>query len=69
MRILRIVGSQALPCGCLVGHYELYSGQIVRLIDYHSETCPLASHRVNSVLPDMVMEAPSLDHTEHRVAS
>lgn len=39
MRILRAVASEAHECGCLVGIYETYGGEIVRLVDEVGEDC------------------------------
>lgn len=50
MRILRIVGSQALPCGCFAGLYELFSGPTVRIVDSQGANCHAATHRVGAVL-------------------
>jgi hypothetical protein len=46
MRLLRGLGSQLLPCGCLAGVYETYAGETVAIIDAHGEQCEDATHRV-----------------------
>jgi len=33
MRIQRVVGSEIHPCKCIVGIYETFSGEIVRVVD------------------------------------
>lgn len=43
MRVLRILNSDTLACGCFVGVYELYNGETIALVDAPAETC--ASHR------------------------
>lgn len=48
MRILRVVGSRSLPCGCLVGRYETYGGRCVELIDYLDGRCLLPEHQALS---------------------
>lgn len=39
MRILRAVASEAHQCGCLLGIYETYDGEIVRLVDEVGDGC------------------------------
>ena len=39
MRILRGLSSYLLQCGCLVGVYETYNGEIVRLVDNCGNAC------------------------------
>lgn len=46
MRLLRGLGSQLLPCGCLAGVYETYAGTTVAIIDARGEQCEDATHRV-----------------------
>ena len=45
MRILRVVGSRTLPCGCFAGIYETYGGQCVEFIDELARNCEVAEHR------------------------
>lgn len=51
MRILRGVGSQTLPCGCLIGLYETYGGPVVALVDARGSTCSDEQHRVDHAVP------------------
>lgn len=44
MRVLRTLTSETLPCGCLVGVYELYNGRTKAVIDV--PVCTRADHRV-----------------------
>ncbi len=37
--IRRCVGSRRLPCGCVVGVYELFNGKSVAVIDDRAEQC------------------------------
>jgi hypothetical protein len=39
MGILRGVSGKVLGCGCLIGVYETYTGEVVHVIDAVSETC------------------------------
>jgi hypothetical protein len=52
MRILRVVRSAILSCGCLVGRYETYAGGTVSFIDWRDQRCPHASHWAGRVLKD-----------------
>ena len=48
LRILRGVGSRALPCGCLVGFYETYSNETVAVLDAKGASCSDRTHRVDA---------------------
>ena len=37
--IRRCVGSRTLPCGCLVGVYEMFNGKSVAVIDDRATEC------------------------------
>ena len=50
MRLLRGVGGRTLRCGCLVGVYETYEGEVVTTIDVPSPTCADPQHRRRAVL-------------------
>lgn len=45
MRIRLALNSHTRPCGCLVGVYETYAGEVVEIIDAYGEHCPDRSHR------------------------
>ena len=45
MRVLRILTSQQLSCGCHVGIYELYSGEVVSILDERDRNCRDEAHR------------------------
>ena len=64
MRILRIVGSQALPCGCFAGLYELFSGQTVRIVDLRGDECCATAHRVGAVLGEAAGHQPPHEDPE-----
>jgi hypothetical protein len=51
MRILRLLSSFTLPCGCIGGVYELYDGTVVRLIDERAGQCPHRGHSSGARLP------------------
>lgn len=51
MRFLRILAGRQLPCGCLVGTYQLYDGRVVSVLDVRSPTCPNATHFDDRILP------------------
>jgi hypothetical protein len=38
------VGSRLLPCGCLVGRYETFDGQLLEIIDARGAACALDDH-------------------------
>jgi hypothetical protein len=45
MKILRLLSSRPLPCGCLVGVYETYSGPVVSILDVRADHCADRTHR------------------------
>lgn len=51
MRVLRILTSSTLPCGCLVGIYELYNGQTIAIVD--APACDRADHRAGQQLDEI----------------
>ncbi len=60
MRILKALGSNAQPCGCLIGIYETYGGHVVRLVDSTGESC--ARHRLDQQIEpgEMAIHTPEL---------
>jgi hypothetical protein len=48
MPILRGTNSALLPCGCVIGLYETYSGRTVAIVDAQGSACADRSHRVNA---------------------
>jgi hypothetical protein len=50
-RILRGLSSRLLPCGCLLGIYETYEGQVVGLVDAKATRCAISAHDDGKVLP------------------
>jgi hypothetical protein len=51
MRLLRVIQSRLLACGCLVGVYETYGGESLEIIDSRGQDCVEASHRPGVVVP------------------
>jgi len=51
MRLLRGLGSQLLPCGCLAGVYETYEDTTVSIIDARGDQCGKDDHRPGLVVP------------------
>jgi hypothetical protein len=68
MKILRVVSSEVLDCGCLVGFYELYSGQVVEVIDCRGDRCDTPSHDVGTTVPAalLTLGRRSGSHAEHQ---
>lgn len=58
MRLLRGLGGRVLSCGCLVGIYETYEGQVVATIDAPSATCTDADHRLHHTIPAEAIDTP-----------
>ena len=56
LRILRGLGSRALPCGCLVGFYETYANETVAIVDAKGAGCADRIHRVDSSVDVPVVE-------------
>ena len=50
MRFLRGVSGRVLACGCLVGVYETYRGDIVATIDARGPGCTRAGHGLHAVV-------------------
>ena len=49
LRILRVVGSRSLMCGCFVGLYETYDGATVEIVDERGRRCTDGSHVTGQV--------------------
>ena len=56
LRILRGLGSRALPCGCLIGFYETYANETVAIVDARGANCTDNLHRVDSSIDVHVMD-------------
>jgi len=53
MRLLRGLAGRLLACGCFVGVYETYDGQIVSTIDACGPGCRQPGHALHAVVPDL----------------
>jgi hypothetical protein len=72
MRIRRGLSRQVLPCGCLVGVYETYRDEVVRIVDMRGEHCADATHLHGNVLPvsiPMTADVPDDETQELRDTS
>jgi hypothetical protein len=58
MRILRGLSSRNLPCGCVAGVYETYSGEIVTIVDAKSAACTDLAHQEGKPLPSPIVHSP-----------
>jgi hypothetical protein len=47
VRLLRGLSGRVLDCGCLVGVYETYAGQVVATIDARGPVCTEPSHALH----------------------
>ena len=68
MRFLRGVSGRVLACGCLVGVYETYGGEIVATIDARGERCPQSGHRLHAIVPPVSSETAA-EPVHDRLAS
>jgi hypothetical protein len=59
LRILRGLGSRALPCGCLIGLYETYANETVAIVDAKGANCNNPLHRVDASLDAHATELPA----------
>jgi len=64
IRLLRVVGSQRLPCGCFVGVYETYDGGRVEIIDDRGPACLESSHRSGATVRCSASHQDSRDSRE-----
>ncbi len=72
MRILRVVGSELLPCGCFVGLYETYSGPTVQVIEERGVSCVDPMHKQGAQLElagASVPRRPASSPPPHRSAA
>jgi hypothetical protein len=51
MRILRLLASHSLPCGCLARVYESYTGEVIALLDAQDAGCGTRGHREGVAVP------------------
>ena len=69
MRLLRGLSGRVLPCGCLVGVYETYSGGVVATIDARGPACGQPDHRLHGAvdLSQAGLPHPELDNQPTRL--
>jgi hypothetical protein len=48
--VRQIVAGGVLDCGCLAGLYETWNGELVEILDGHSDSCRHLHHNLNVVL-------------------
>ncbi|MEO8523001.1 MAG: hypothetical protein ABI603_16675 [Acidobacteriota bacterium] len=58
-RILRGLSSRVLPCGCLLGLYETYDGEVIELIDAPALSCSAVGHAAGNALPPQAPPPPA----------
>lgn len=59
MRLLRGLSGRVLSCGCLVGVYETYEGEVVATIDARGKQCSSPDHRLHAAI-----SVQDLDHED-----
>ena len=69
MRLLRGLSGRVLPCGCLVGVYETYSGAVVATVDARGPACPREDHALHGLVdvPRETAAAPVREAAHHGV--
>jgi hypothetical protein len=45
-----LVEGRVLPCGCLTGTYETWTGGLVTIIDARGDRCPNRAHATNVIV-------------------
>ena len=58
-RILRGLGSRALPCGCLVGLYETYANTTIAILDAKGPECADRAHQVDARIDAAGIDPPA----------
>ena len=51
------MSSRSLPCGCIVGIYEAYSGEIVTIVDARGASCADPAHLAGKRVPGAASDA------------
>ena len=44
------LGGRVLPCGCLVGSYETWRGDVVEVLDARDDRCSNRAHATDSIV-------------------
>jgi hypothetical protein len=48
---LRItLSGRVFPCGCLIGNYETWRGDVVEVLDAHDDRCSDRAHATDSIV-------------------
>jgi hypothetical protein len=66
MRILRVLGSRRLLCGCLVGVYETYSGFVVEIVDATGTACQDDRHGEGALVRSHGRSASECERSQNR---
>lgn len=45
-----LVGGAQLPCGCLIGSYETWAGDLIDVVDSPGHCCAVSQHTRNAVV-------------------
>ncbi len=45
-----LIASAQMPCGCLIGSYETWRGDVIDVIDSTGHNCGAADHRKNTLI-------------------
>ena len=59
--ILRVLRGARLPCGCVAGIYEMYSGATAVVIDETHADCRFREHRNGSLMDIEAVEGSRQD--------
>jgi hypothetical protein len=64
VRLLRVVGSRRLACGCFVGVYETYDGGTIETVDHRDPACADRAHRPGAAVLIRSLHRESPDSRE-----
>lgn len=67
MAILRGLSSHLLRCGCLVGVYETYDGNVVTIVDARGDRCANEAHVSDRQIALSPEEIPGANYTGNPV--
>jgi hypothetical protein len=68
MAILRGLSSHLLRCGCLVGVYETYDGNVVTILDARGDRCANEAHVSDHPIAVSPEDVPGANHTGNPAA-
>jgi hypothetical protein len=52
LRIAHCLQGEQLPCGCVAGTYQTWSGIVLTIVDAPGPACPHADHREHWVIAE-----------------